>query len=84
MLITRLIVVGDDDILEEAKKTWEQRKMFEFSTDNEIDAIRALAKNRRDNKGKKNNPRGQNKGRKEGKSDNLLTCKIIFGVCLGV
>ena len=62
-----LIVVGDDDILEEAKKVWELRKMFGYSADNEINDIWASAKNRKDKKGKKNNSRGRNKGRKEAK-----------------
>ena len=48
-----LIVVVEDDILEEAKKAWELGKMFEFSNENEIDAIWVSAKNQEIKRGRK-------------------------------
>ena len=60
---------GNEDFLVKVRKTWELGKVFGFSTDNEIDAIWTITKDRGDKKGKKNNSRGKNKGRNDCKSN---------------
>lgn len=63
-----LEVESEDDVLKEAKRSWELRKSFGLSALNEIDSIWAMAKNRRDRKGKKNGStkakRSESNGRK--------------------